>query len=83
MNGQIGFGHGAEGSEFDDDPVPDRLKFEFKKQARYDAARAGIGGKSGMEMYSGELVVEMGTWLYLQSAYQTFKEFRDPRRLFG
>lgn len=83
VRGQVGWGHGPMGSEFDDDPIPKRIVFEFKKQARYEAARAGIGGKSGREQYSGELVVEMDTWLYLQSAFHTFKELQDPRRLFG
>lgn len=83
VRGKIGWGHGSPGSEFDADPVPKRIVFEFKKQARYEAARAGIGGKSGTEMYGGEITVEMGTWLYLQSAYQTFRDLIDPRRLFG
>lgn len=83
VQGKVGWGHTAGNDPFAGDPVPKRVEYEFKKQARYEVSRAGIGGKLGTDVMSGELTVDVGTWLYLQSAFLTFKAMQDPRRLFG
>ena len=82
INGKVGWGHGPDSNNpFTGDAVPRRLKIEAEKQARYDLARLPLGGPSGMDIYSNEMTVEIGHHIYLMSAFQTFKNFRDPRRL--
>ena len=82
VQGKVGWGHGPNSNEpFVGDAVPRRLKIEAEKQARYDLARLPIGGPTGMDIYSNEMTVEMGHHVYLMSSFQTFKSFRDGRRV--
>ena len=85
VRGNIGWGFATddEADPLAADPVPRRVKLEVTKQARYDSARLDIGGTSGRDLGSNEMMVDMDTFDYLLSVRQTLKRMRDSRRFTG